>query len=93
MNWDGDLGLAKIIFCLPSYSFQGKKKKKLSGTWFVKISVTIDPGQTPTKVCTFQDTPMMASVPIHLAFQDTQPKTKILIIQWYFELLTSATPL
>lgn len=36
---------------------------------------------------------MMAKVStIHLALQDTQPKTKILIIQWDLEALTSAAP-
>lgn len=61
------------------FSFQ-KKISYLS----VKIPITVDPGQTPTEVYTFQDESVIAKVPtIHLAFQDNHAKTKIFISQCY----------
>lgn len=52
----GELGLklgAKTIFFLPSTPLRKKKRGRVSGIWFVKIPVTVDRGQTPTKVYTF----------------------------------------
>ena len=62
MNWD----VAQFSLYPLLLSGQKEEKKKVSVTWFVKIPVTKDPRQTPTKVYSFQDRSMMAEVPLHL---------------------------
>lgn len=91
------LGLGARQFS-PSIPLREKKKKKkglggtVSGSWFVKIPVPTGSGQSPTSVYITGHTNDDQSLTIHLALQDTQPKTKMLIIQWCLEPLASATP-
>lgn len=81
------------------YSSQKEKKRgggglggTVSGSWFVKILAPTGSGESPTSVYFTGHTNDDQSLTIHLALQDTQPKTKMLIIQWCLEPMASATP-
>lgn len=83
---------ARTIFLLPS-SFRKKRRRSCSRYLVCWNSSHCRPRTNSHKSLYFSGQTNDGQGPKHLALQGTQLKTKMLIIQWYFEVLAPTAPL